>query len=134
MVYDNAKYCFYDDVKDSIMKLNCKYELGIISDAWPSLRNVYMSNGMTRYFEPFIISSIYGCTKQGLDLFKFGLANVAQKAEECLFVDDSYGNCKRAKKLGMQVIVLNRNKYHKQKTDIGIVHSMKELESILNIF
>jgi putative hydrolase of the HAD superfamily len=133
-VWDYKKYTFYDDVKDSIKKLNSKYEMGIISDAWPSLFNVYKQNDMFRYFEPFILSSIYGCTKAGYDLFRFALANAAQKPDECLFVDDSYDNCKRARKLGMQVIVLNRNKYHKQKNDIMHICSMKELENVLGIF
>ena len=96
-VKDYSKYSFYDDVKESITKLNLKYELGIISDAWPSLKSVYKVNKMLQYFEPFIISSIYGCIKQGYDLFRFALANAAQKPDECLFVDDSYANCKRAK-------------------------------------
>jgi hypothetical protein len=34
-VKDYTKYSFYDDVEESIKKLNCKYEIGIISDAWP---------------------------------------------------------------------------------------------------
>jgi putative hydrolase of the HAD superfamily len=134
IVLDNSKYRFYDDVKESIRKLNCKYELGIISDAWPSLKNVYMANGMLKYFEPFTISSMYGCTKKGYDLFRFALANAAQQPDECLFVDDSYENCKRARKLGMQVLVLNRNKYHKQRSDINHISTMKELENLLGIY
>jgi putative hydrolase of the HAD superfamily len=133
-VKDYAKYSFYDDVEESIKKLNCKYELGIISDAWPSLKSAYRKNRMEKYFEPFIISSMYGCTKQGYDLFKFALANVAQKPEECLFIDDSHDNCKRAKRMGMQVLVLNRNKYHKQKKDIWHVNNMKEVENLLGIY
>jgi putative hydrolase of the HAD superfamily len=133
-VKDYTKYSFYDDVEESIKKLNCKYELGIISDAWPSLISAYRVSNMLKYFEPFVISSIYGCTKQGYDLFKFALANAAQQPEECLFIDDVYANCKRARKMGMQVLVLNRNKYHKQKSDILHVNNMKEVENILGIY
>jgi putative hydrolase of the HAD superfamily len=133
-VKDYSKYSFYDDVAESIMKLNCRYELGIISDAWPSLKSVYSKNNMLKYFEPFIISSMYGCTKHGYDLFRFALANAAQKPDECLFIDDSYENCKRGKKLGMKVMVLNRNKYHKQQNDIVHVTNMKEVEEILGVF
>jgi putative hydrolase of the HAD superfamily len=134
IVRDYSKCLFYDDVVESVQKLNCKYELGIISDAWPSLKSVYRVNNMLKYFKPFVISSIYGCTKQGYDLFRFALANAAQQPEECLFIDDLYANCKRARKMGMQVLVLNRNKYHQQKNDILNVSTMKEVENILGIY
>jgi putative hydrolase of the HAD superfamily len=133
-VKDYKKYSFYDDVEVSIKKLNLKYEIGIISDAWPSLLSVYKTNNMLKYFEPFIVSSIYGCTKEGFDLFRFALANAAQKPEECLFVDDSYWNCWRARKLGMQVIVLNRKNDMKSRNGIMHISSMKELESVLGIY
>jgi len=133
-VNDNRKYLFYDDVEVSIGKLNCKYELGLISDAWPSLFNVYRNCNMYRYFEPFIVSSMYGCTKEGYDLFKFAMANVAQKPNECLFIDDSYGNCKRAMRMGMEAIVLNRDKYYKGPKDILHLHNLKQLEEVLGIY
>ena len=130
-VYKNFETIFYDDVKDTIEELRLHYDLGIISDAWPSLLNVYRENGMLKYFEPFIISSMYGCTKQGLNLFKFALENVAEHADECLFIDDSIENCKRAKKLGMKVIVLNRNSFYKPNSTIPFVCSMTELQKLL---
>ena len=102
-------------MEESIRRLKFKYDLGIISDAWPSLMSVYANKKMLSHFKPFIISSMYGCTKAGFDLFRFALANVAEHAEECLFVDDSYGNCKRARKLGMQVLILNRSRHFKTR-------------------
>jgi putative hydrolase of the HAD superfamily len=132
-VFDYEKYEFYDDVKESIKRLKYKYDLGIISDAWPSLFNVYRHNDMYKHFEPFIISSMYGCTKQEYDLFRFGLANVAEHPEDILFVDDSYENCMRAAKLGMNVIVLNRNKYYRSRKNILHVSNMEELEKVVGI-
>lgn len=133
MVYDPSKYAFYGDVGESLARLNCKYELGIISDAWPSLKGVYRAGGVAKYFDPFIISSMYGCSLRGYDLFRFALANAAQRPEECLFVDGSYGNCARARKLGMQVLVLNRSGRHRQRGDTQEVSTMGELESALGL-
>lgn len=130
-VKDYGKYAFYDDVEESIKRLKFKYDLGIISDAWPSLLNVYRDKKMLSHFKPFIISSKYGCTKSGYDLFRFALANVAEHAEECLFVDDSYGNCKRAKKLGMQALMLNRSGHVKARGAVPLARSMRELEELL---
>jgi putative hydrolase of the HAD superfamily len=132
-VRDYDKYCFYDDVAPSIGRLGYKYELGIISDAWPSLMSVYRKNDMYRHFSPFIISSMYGCTKEGYDLFRFALANVAQRAEHILFVDDSHENCKRARALGMQVLVLNRSKYKKASRGMPQVSDMGELLKTLGL-
>jgi putative hydrolase of the HAD superfamily len=130
-VKDYGKYEFYDDVEESIGRLKLKYDLGIISDAWPSLLSVYRARKMLSYFKPFIISSLYGCTKSGCDLFRFALANVAEHAQECLFIDDSWGNCKRAQKLGMQVLVLNRSKHFKERGSIPHAKNMDELEELL---
>lgn len=132
-VSDYGKYVFYDDVAASIKKLSYKYDLGIISDAWPSLEGVYRKNDLYKYFKPFIISSKYGCTKAGPDLFRFALANVAEHPEHILFVDDSPGNCRRAASLGMQVAVLNRSRYRKPKRGMLQLSDMAELERALGL-
>jgi putative hydrolase of the HAD superfamily len=131
VVHDRAKYAFYDDVEGAVRRLSVRYDLGIISDAWPSMRGVYEARGMDRYFRPFIISSEYGCTKGGLDLFRFALANVAEHPEDILFVDDSPGNCRRAMRLGMKAVVLNRNKYHGSSGGLPHVPDMSSLEEML---
>jgi putative hydrolase of the HAD superfamily len=132
-VKDYSKYVFYDDVEDSIERLTRRYDLGIISDAWPSLLGVYRAKDMLKYFKPFIISSMYGCTKEGLDLFKFALANVAEHAENILFVDDSVGNCRRAARLGMQVAQLNRSGSRKPRRGLFQVSDMAGLERALSL-
>lgn len=127
-VLDFAKYAFYSDVADTIKALSKRFALGIISDAWPSIFRVYQDANMRQYFDPFIVSSMYGQTKAGSALFKIALSTIAEPASECLFVDDSIGNCLRAKDLGMQVIVLNREAEMTGDAGIAWVRSMKELE------
>lgn len=132
-VRDYGKFVFYEDVPESIRKLSYKYDLGIISDAWPSLEGVYRKNDLRRYFNPFIISSQYGCTKAGLDLFRFALANVAEHPENILFIDDSAANCRRAAQLGMQVAVMNRSAYQKSKRGLLQLRDMAEMEKLLGL-
>lgn len=129
-VLDPEKYIFYDDVKESIIELSKNYKLGIISDAWPSLINVYKCAAMYSYFNPFIISSIHGCTKEKNKLFEIALHEAKLKSNECLFIDDSLKNCKRARKLGFNVVLLNRDSL-KINTKITQVKDMKELEKII---
>jgi putative hydrolase of the HAD superfamily len=133
VVKDYSKYVFYDDVAESIKKLSYKYDLGIISDAWPSLEGVFRRNDLYKYFKPFIISTRYGCTKEGRDLFRFALANAAEHAENILFVDDSVGNCRRAAQQGMQVVQLNRSCSRKARRGLLQVSDMAGLERALGI-
>lgn len=126
-VKDYSKYSFYSDVKDGLQYLGTKYKLGIISDAWPSLLGVYRQENVLSYFDPFIISSIYGCTKEGYELFKIALGEIVERPEECLFVDDSYGNCMRASKLGMNVLLMDRNKNKSYGNEIEVISSMNEM-------
>ena len=130
-VKDYTKYSFYDDVKLEIPRLANRYRLGIISDAWPSLLNVYKQKEMLDYFDPFVISSIKGFTKETEKLFLIALSEIDEEPEECLFVDDSYGNCVRAQDVGMKSIMLNRNKYQADKGNIKAISTLVELSNII---
>lgn len=63
LVYNDEKYIFYDDAISVIPKLRKKYKLEIVSDAWPSLLDVYKKAKMDIYFDGFIISSMIGVAK-----------------------------------------------------------------------
>jgi hypothetical protein len=76
-------------------------------------KGLLRNNAMTKYSETFTNSFIHGWTRQGYDLFRFAVINASQRPDECYFNDYSYDNCKQWKGLGMQVIELNRNSYHK---------------------
>ena len=55
LVYNTKKYEFYNDALQVISDLNGEYKLGIVSDAWPSLKNVFKDAGVYGYFDTFII-------------------------------------------------------------------------------
>jgi len=131
--FDDGAYECYEDVAPSLERLRVRYDMGIISDAWPSLSRVYSAKGLRRYFEPFIISSMYGCTKEGHDLFRFALANAAEPPRDILFVDDSPGNCRRAMDLGMRAIVMSRDGRYRGGRGLPAVSGMAELEAALGL-
>ena len=56
LIYNPDKYVFYDDALKVIPELSKRYKLGIVSDAWPSLLDVYDKNNFTQYFDSIIIS------------------------------------------------------------------------------
>ena len=116
-----------------MIKLSKNYKLGIITDAWPSIRNVYKTEMMDTYFDPFIISSIYGVTKSEIGLFYRALKGIEEKPEECIFVDDSMENCKIAQELGMNVLVLKRNEAEHEEKGMKVIGNLRELENVLGL-
>jgi putative hydrolase of the HAD superfamily len=131
-VFDTGNYVFYDDVLPSVQRLSRKYEIGIISNAWPSLVNVYSQTNLLGYFKPFIISSVYGCTKDSNALFEIAFSQIREKPEECVFIDDYLPNCERAAALGMKPIHMDRAK-PQGNTGTGSVGDLKDLENILRV-
>lgn len=109
LVYNYDKYRFYDEVYDLVPRLSNKYKLAVVSDAWPSLENVYVKSGLRVYFSSFIISSILGVTKPNKLMYETALNDLNVFPEEAIFIDDSIRNCDGAKKLGIQTFLLCRD-------------------------
>ncbi|MBL8027161.1 MAG: HAD family hydrolase [Fibrobacteres bacterium] len=130
-VSDYDKYRFFDDVKPSIQRLKNKYNLGLITDAWPSIITLYKKAEMFNFFDPFVVSSIYGTTKEEKKLFKIALDKIPESPNECLFVDDSLVNCRIAKEFNMHAIALIRNNCSKTNLEMDFVTTLTDLEKYL---
>ncbi|WP_160675422.1 HAD-IA family hydrolase [Clostridium sp. C8-1-8] len=110
LVYNYEKYTFFEDAKEVIPKLSENYKLAIVSDAWPSLENVFVHAGLRKYFSSFIISSKLGVTKPNELMYKSAINELNFEAEQCIFIDDNINNCDGAKKLGIESLLLCRDK------------------------
>jgi putative hydrolase of the HAD superfamily len=84
--------------------------LGVIADAWPSLHNKYIALGIRQYFKSFIISSEVGCCKPDEQIYRRGIDEIGIESKNLLFVDDDTENVKAAIRLGMNGIVMLRNR------------------------
>lgn len=109
LVYNYDKYKFYDEIYDLLPSLSCKYKLALVSDAWPSLENVYVKAGLRDYFSSFIISSILGVTKPNKLMYETALNDLNVLPEEAIFIDDNIRNCDGARKIGIQTALLCRD-------------------------
>ena len=109
LVYNYNKYSFYKDVFKFIPELSKKYKLAVVSDAWPSLENVFRKANLREYFSAFVISSVKGVTKPSELMYKTALEELKISAEEAIFIDDSIKNCDGAIKLGISSFVLCRD-------------------------
>ena len=110
LVFNPTKYAFYDDALEVVPKLKNKYKLAIVSDAWPSLLDVYNENNMTSYFDSIVISSFLGTSKPDSKMYNTALQELDIKPEEAIFVDDSLKNCMGAMEVGINTVLLCRNK------------------------
>lgn len=140
LVYNMDKYIFYDDALVIIPELKIKYKLAIVSDAWPSLKDVYESKGLYNYFDSFVISSILGTTKPNEKMYLKALEELMILPEEAVFIDDNLINCKGAMKLGINGVLLCRNKlqYFIQKLlsigkDYVVIKDLKDLKYYLTL-
>ncbi len=110
LVFNPEKYVFYDDALSVIPELKDKCKLAIVSDAWPSLLDVYEENNMTSYFDSIVISSFLGTTKPDSKMYNTALEELDVKPEEAIFIDDSLKNCIGAIEVGINAVLLCRNK------------------------
>ena len=138
LVFNPKKYVFYDDALSVIPELKKKYKLAIVSDAWPSLLDVYEENNMISYFESIVISSFIGTSKPDSKMYNTALQELNIKPEEAIFVDDSLKNCMGALAVGINTVLLCRNKqsYITEKVkSIGkgykVINNLNQLYKIL---
>lgn len=108
-VYNYSKYSFFDDVINLIPELSKSYKLAVVSDAWPSLENVFRKAGLRDYFSSFVISSKKGIAKPHELMYKTALNELNVLPEESIFIDDNIKNCNGAIKLGINSFVLCRD-------------------------
>ncbi|MBQ4266819.1 MAG: HAD-IA family hydrolase [Clostridia bacterium] len=140
LVFNPEKYVFYDDALSVIPGLKDKCKLAIVSDAWPSLLDVYEENNMTSYFDSIVISSFLGTSKPDSKMYNTALEELDVKPEEAIFIDDSLRNCVGAIEVGINAVLLCRNKqvYIREKIkSVGkkyrVINNLHQLYKIIRL-
>ncbi|UCD09323.1 MAG: HAD-IA family hydrolase [Dehalococcoidales bacterium] len=127
---EECNFRLYPDTIPVLEKLtNNDVTLGVISDAWPSLHNKYITLGIRHYFKSFTISAEVGCCKPYELIYRRAIDEIGIAPKNLLFIDDDLDNVKAAVRLGMNGIVMLRNK----DADISDVPYVQELAEILDI-
>ncbi|MGL4374000.1 MAG: HAD-IA family hydrolase [Turicibacter sp.] len=134
LVYNPKKYRFFDDALKVIPFLHKRYKLGIVSDAWPSLKDVYSHVGLDAYFSSFVISSMIGVTKPDERMYLTALEELNVSPDKAVFIDDNLKNCLGAQVLGIKAILICRDKHNyllQKIRSIGkgyeVIYSLEEL-------
>lgn len=84
-------------------------ELGIVSDAWPSLERVPAAAGMRGHFSSFVVSSRLGVSKPAESMYLTALRDLGVEASDAVFVDDRIRNRDGAAAVGVRPLVLCRS-------------------------
>lgn len=93
------------DLLDFIRSLRPRCKTGIISNAWPDLREYIAKNKFDEAFDALVISAEVGVMKPEAKIFQIALDQLQVGAKEAAFVDDVPANIEAARQLGMQGIV-----------------------------
>lgn len=138
IVYNPDKYTFYEDALKVLPELRKKYRLAIVSDAWPSLRDVYEDKGLYDFFESFVISSIIGVTKPNEKMYLTAIEELNIESGEAVFIDDHLKICLGAMKLEVNAVYLCRDKSQyvvEKKLSKGkgyeVINNLEELKDII---
>jgi epoxide hydrolase-like predicted phosphatase len=90
---------------DFIRSLRPRYQTGVISNAWPDLRDYLVEKRVDDAFDALVISAEVGIMKPEPRIYQLALDKLGVSAREAAFVDDSPPNVDAASALGMHGIL-----------------------------
>lgn len=130
-VYNDNKLTFYPDVKRELTTLSKKYDLYIISNAWPSTNRILKNYGIFDLFKKIYISSEQGYIKEDKTLFEIALNDVDIN-DENYFIDDRLELLDISAQYGFIPIIIDRDK--DKETNYIEIEKLKDLYKIFKYF
>jgi putative hydrolase of the HAD superfamily len=92
--YDHALLAF-------IGALRPRYKTGIISNAWPGVRQIHQPYINASIFDAILYSAEEGVAKPTPEIYQRALTRLSVRPEEAVFVDDVQENVEAARAVGM---------------------------------
>lgn len=87
-----------------IRRLRARYKLGLLSNAWDTLRPLLARQGLAPLFDVVVISCEEGLMKPDPEIFRRLLARLDVAPGEAVFVDDMPANVDGARAAGMHAL------------------------------
>jgi len=84
-----------------IRSLRPRYKTGVISNAWPGLRDYLVHQKLDEIFDSLVISAEVGVMKPDEKIYRLALDKAGVNAVAAVFVDDAPINVEAANALGM---------------------------------
>ena len=93
------------ELLDFIRSLRPRRKTGVISNAWPDLRQYLTEKKAVDAFDALVISAEVGIMKPEPKIYQMALEKLGVTAPEAAFVDDTPVNVDAARALGMQGVL-----------------------------
>lgn len=127
--YNMDNYVFYDGVKQLLEWLFEKYKIGIISDAWPSSRNMLKYAGLWDFFDTCTLSCDIGICKPKIEIYEKAISDALINPSRAIFVDDVERNLVTAFLLGMHPIKVRT--VDKAVSSFNVIDKITDLKEFL---
>ena len=108
--------------------------LGVISNWDDTARDILKNAGIAGYFDFFIISAEVGINKPEPGIFEKAFEAAGVDPRQCLYIGDNYyDDAVGSKKVGMQVLILNRfgTLGVEEIKDVPIIHDLTQVKDYL---
>lgn len=90
---------------DFIRSLRARVKTGLLSNAWPDMRDYLALNHLDDAFDVVIISAEVGLMKPERGIYDLALEQLKLEPSQTAFVDDTRANVEAARTLGMKGIL-----------------------------
>ena len=92
------------EIVEFLRSLRPRYFVGLISNAWPDLRDYVTRQGFDDAFDHMVISGEVGVMKPEARIYQIGLEQAGVSPNEAVFVDDFAENIEGCQAVGMHGI------------------------------
>ncbi len=117
LFYDNLLYYkvynMFDDVLETLQALKgLNYQMGVISDTLPMLKESLAHFQLSEYFDSFTAAADIGCLKPDPLIFKKALGSMNADSEHSLYIDDRPEKMQGLDKIGIRAVLIDRKDLH----------------------
>lgn len=92
------------EIVEYLRSLRPDYYVGLISNAWPDLRDYIIEQKFEDAFDHMVISAEVGVMKPEARIYQIALEQAGVSPNEAVFVDDFYENIEGCQEVGMHGI------------------------------
>ena len=125
--YNMKNYIGYPGIVDAVKELSKSFELGIISDTWPSITPQLEYIGVLKYISFYTYSCSVGVFKPDERMYLDALSKCGFPAEDTVFVDDRIDNLEGAAKVGITPILITINPESDMETSFCKIKELRDL-------
>ena len=122
-----GNYIPYPGIGEVLDTLSKTHQLGIISDAWPSIEPQLEHIGVSQYLSFCTFSCYVGVFKPDKRIYLDALNKCGVPAEKTVFIDDAVRNLDGAAALGITPILIAANPASDVETSYTKIRDLREL-------